>query len=216
VAWLLTYVPSLRPSLLLPAVLLPGYKLAATAPGSEPSAQDALSLTNQSLDEPPPAVVVCPIGFYYDGESKNMACVRCPLGSTTLRNASTSISDCMVRPGWFVAAAANGAGQMLKCPTTPEGSEQQGYYRPGWKSFSEVTSSSGDGRDVCSKCGDCILSRAMDADESPNAAADSKVAASAASCCEWNPLLLLCSLLACFLCIHFSLLCMRHSMLNIC
>jgi hypothetical protein len=73
---------------------------------------------------------------------------------------------------------------MVKWPTTPEGSEQEGYYRAGWKGFAEVTSSSGDGTDVCSKCGAGILSRAVDADESPDAAADSKVAASTAACCE--------------------------------
>jgi hypothetical protein len=90
----------------------------------------------------------------------------------------------MVPPGWFVAATPDGAGVMAKCPTTPEGSEQEGYYRAGWTGFAEVTSSSGDGRDVCSKCGEGVLSRAVDPDESPGAAADSKVAASAAACCE--------------------------------
>jgi hypothetical protein len=168
-------------------VLLPGFKLASTSPGSEPSPAESLALSSQSLDDPPPPVAACPIGFYYDGTARALACVRCPLGSTTLANASTSINDCMVPPGWFVAAGANnGAGQMLKCPTTPEGSEQEGYFRAGWKGFAEVTSSSGDGTDVCTKCGTGILSRAVDADESPDAAADSKVAASTAACCEYD------------------------------
>jgi hypothetical protein len=112
--------------------------------------------------------------------------VACPRGSTTLRNASTSINECMVPPGWFVAAAPGGSGQMSKCPTTPEGSEQEGYFRAGCKGYAEATSSSGDGTDVCTKCGDGILSRAVDADESPDAAADSKVAASSAACCEYD------------------------------
>jgi hypothetical protein len=171
-------------------VLLPGFKVASTAPGQEPSAAD---VTSQSADDPPPAAAACPTGFYYDGSSRNYACVRCPLGSTTLNNASTSINDCMVPPGYYVKAAAPGSsssndsanvGEMVKCPTTPPGTEEEGYYRAGWKSFSEVTSLTGDGRDVCSKCGQGVLSRPMDDDESTAAEAGSKVASSAASCCE--------------------------------
>lgn len=168
------------------AVLLPGYKWSGTEPGKEPTGLDRLSLSSQSLDDPPPAAVSCPVGFYFDGTSTNVACARCPLGSVTLQNGSTSIDDCMVPPGWFVKASADGLGQMLKCPTTPEGTEQEGYYRSGWKSFREVTSASGDGTDVCTKCGNGILSRPVELDESPGADADSKVAATASSCCEYD------------------------------
>lgn len=165
-------------------VLLPGYKVEGTQAGTEPTGLDALGLTGQSLDDPPPAVEACPIGFYFDGTSKNVACVPCPMGSTTLQNASTSINQCMVPPGWFVSSTADGLGQMVKCLTTQEGTEQEGYYRSGWKSFSEVTSTSGEGTDVCTKCGDGILSRAIEPDESPGAAANSTVAATASSCCD--------------------------------
>jgi hypothetical protein len=46
----------------------------------------------------------------------------------------------------------------------------------------QVLSSSDDGKDKCLKCGDNIMSKAMDADELPGAAADSKAPASSASC----------------------------------
>jgi hypothetical protein len=177
-----------RSSICFSAVLLPGFKVATAAPGQEPAASE---VTSQSLDEAPPAAAACPVGFYYDGSSRNFACVRCPLGSTTLNNASTSINDCMVPPGYYVKPAASGSssssssvGEMVKCPTTPPGTEEEGYYRSGWKSFSEVTSVTGDGKDVCSKCGEGVLSRPIDDDESAAAEAGSKVAATTASCCE--------------------------------
>jgi hypothetical protein len=147
-------------------------------------------VTSQSLEEPPPAAAACPLGYYYDGSGANYACVRCPLGSATLSNASTSINDCMVPPGYYVKAPAAGSsssgGEMVPCPTTTPGTEEEGYYRAGWKSFSEVTSVTGDGKDVCSKCGEGILSRPMDDDESSAAAPGSKVASSPASCCEYT------------------------------
>lgn len=175
---------ALLPVVSLCAVLLPGFKVASAAPGQEPPAG---SVVSQSLEQPPPAAAACPIGYYHDNSSNVFACAACPLGSTTLANASTSINDCMVPPGYFVkAAAAGSAGQMLPCPTTPAGTQQEGYYRAGWKSFSEVASTAGDGRDVCSKCGEGVLSRAMDDDGSPTAAPGSKVASSPASCCECN------------------------------
>jgi hypothetical protein len=44
------------------------------------------------------------------------------------------------------------------------------------------TNTDKDGTDVCTKCGEKIMSRAMDADELPGAAADSRAPASSASC----------------------------------
>jgi hypothetical protein len=44
------------------------------------------------------------------------------------------------------------------------------------------TNAAKDGTDVCTPCGDSIMSRAMDADELPGAAAGSKAPASSASC----------------------------------
>lgn len=169
-----------------PAVLLPGYKVTFTQPGIEPSGLDALKLIGQSLDDPPPPVDACPIGFYYDGSTTNVACVRCPLGSVTLSNGSTSIDDCVVPPGYFVMATTDGLGVMVKCPTTPDGTEQEGYYRSGWKLIRKVASATGDGTDVCTKCGIGILSRAIEPDDSPVAVAGSMVAATSTTCCEYG------------------------------
>lgn len=116
-----------RRMLLVFAALLPGYKVADTTPGLEPSGLGAIS--PQSEDFTPPPTAACPMGFYYDGSTSNMACVKCPYGSLTLSNASTSSNDCMVPPGYYVRALDGGGGEMAKCPTTTPGTEEEGYYR---------------------------------------------------------------------------------------
>jgi hypothetical protein len=99
----------------------------------------------------------CPQGTYKSSyvsadDHAATACTACPYGSVTRQVGSVSAADCMVPPGYFVralqqsgsglnvdqngsndaaeaAAAAAAAGEMVKCPTTPAGSTEEGYYR---------------------------------------------------------------------------------------
>ncbi|KAF8063858.1 hypothetical protein HT031_003715 [Scenedesmus sp. PABB004] len=160
-------------------VLMPGYKLATTTAGTEPTGS-AVPVTSSSTFVPS-AVEVCPIGFFFDGTAGTWSCKPCPYSTITLKNGSASADDCVVPPGYFVAGTA-ASGSMVKCPVTPANTEDEGYYRAGWKAFKEVVSTSGDGKDVCTKCGAGILSALTETDELSTAAAGSKVAATSASC----------------------------------
>ncbi|KAF8072349.1 hypothetical protein HT031_000008 [Scenedesmus sp. PABB004] len=160
-------------------VLMPGYKLATTTAGTEPTGS-AVPVTSSSTFVPT-AVEACPVGFFFDGTAGTWSCKPCPYNAITLKNGSTSADDCVVPPGYYVrGSAANGT--MAKCPTTPANTDTEGYYRTGWKAFKEVVSASGDGKDACTPCGAGILSDATETDELPSAAAGSKVAATSASC----------------------------------
>jgi hypothetical protein len=92
----------------------------------------------------------CPQGTYRPGHSRvdaaaAAACIACPCGSVTRQSGTASVDDCVVPPGYFVRASAAAAwatdgttagdgdaaaaGEMVKCPTTPAGSTEEGYYR---------------------------------------------------------------------------------------
>jgi hypothetical protein len=98
------------------------------------------------------AVLSCPPGSYRAGYARvdataATACISCPYGSITRQTSSSSAADCVVPPGYFVrglqqaaaglnaggggsgGAGAAAAGEMVKCPTTPVGSTEEGYYR---------------------------------------------------------------------------------------
>uniref|UniRef100_A0A383W8R7 Tyrosine-protein kinase ephrin type A/B receptor-like domain-containing protein n=1 Tax=Tetradesmus obliquus TaxID=3088 RepID=A0A383W8R7_TETOB len=161
-------------------VLLPGYQVIG--------ADNATSVNGNPLnttadDFNPPATQFCPVGYYADGTA-GFACVRCPYQATTLKNGSTSADDCVVPPGYF--AKDTHGGVLEQCPTTPANpatrAEAEGYYRPGWKSYKEVLSTTADGKDKCIPCGSDIRSRAMDADEMPGKSDTDKAPASSASC----------------------------------
>ncbi len=69
-------------------MLLPGYKLVDSTAGSE----DGITIDPLAADFEPQPVEPCPVGFYNDGTT--MACIKCPYGSTTLKNGSISADDC--------------------------------------------------------------------------------------------------------------------------
>jgi hypothetical protein len=91
------------------------------------------------------AIRDCPVGTYrpyysrVDAPAAAAACLACPYGSVTRQTGSASTDDCLVPPGYFVRAVADGrtvsngeaaaAGEMVKCPTTPAGTPEEGYYR---------------------------------------------------------------------------------------
>jgi Tyrosine-protein kinase ephrin type A/B receptor-like len=157
------------------------YFAAGTTVGAAPTIP--VMPTDANFD--PPSTAECPEGHYYDGkESGVFGCKRCPYGAVTLKSGSVSADDCVVPPGYFASGTSAATGQLTKCPVTSATGEEEGYYRPAWKPVKEVISASGDGKDVCVKCGKGILSEAADRDEHPAAASGDKVAATSASCCE--------------------------------
>lgn len=159
-------------------MLLPGYKARDVPAGNTSTDTIVLPGAYNSTDFTPYQTEACPIGYYYDGIITTLGCVKCPSGSTTLKNASISVNDCLVPPGFYVDS---GSGNIVICPTTPVNNTiLEGYYRAGWKSVQEVTDT--DGKTACTKCGDGILSTPRDADERPDAASDGLVPSSAASC----------------------------------
>jgi hypothetical protein len=131
-----------RSSLLLPAfacfcfllaVLLPGYQVAGLTSPTELNGQ---TVDTNATDFEPPSTEFCPAGHYADGTA-GLACVRCPYNAVTLKNGSTSADDCVVPPGYFARDSSNG-GEIVQCPTTPDNTTEEGYYRPGWKAYKEV------------------------------------------------------------------------------
>ncbi|WIA35123.1 hypothetical protein OEZ86_003604 [Tetradesmus obliquus] len=114
----------------------------------------------------------CPIGTYYGGGSNVMnltgtatSCQPCPDGSTTQRNGSTTPADCMVPPGYFIAAASP-SKTLKKCPgSLSHDGITEGFYREGWAQWDDVRvrdTVAADGASVCSPCGAGILSDETD------------------------------------------------------
>jgi hypothetical protein len=131
-------------------------------PGADTSGTD---LAPQGPTDEPADTVECPIGYYFDGNSTGVfACVKCPTGSTTRQNGSTSLDECVVPPGYFLSTVTN---QLVKCPSDVAGN---GYYRSGWVSFKFVQDT--DGTAACSKCGTSIRSTPRDVDERTDLPAD--------------------------------------------
>ncbi|WIA40047.1 hypothetical protein OEZ86_013466 [Tetradesmus obliquus] len=160
-------------------VLLPGYQVVNFTNNSTNNG----TIDTNGTDWTPPETEFCPVGSYSDGTTAG--CQPCPYSATTLKNGSISADDCVVPPGYFVRdSAANANGEMVQCYTTPANREAEGYYRPGWKSYKEVlsTNPAKDGKDICTKCGEGIMSAAVDADERPGAAAGSLAPATSAGC----------------------------------
>ncbi|WIA19769.1 hypothetical protein OEZ85_005683 [Tetradesmus obliquus] len=160
-------------------VLLPGYQVVNFTNNSTNNG----TIDTNGTEWTPPETEFCPVGSYSDGTTAG--CQPCPYSATTLKNGSISADDCVVPPGYFVRdSAANANGEMVQCYTTPANSGAEGYYRPGWKSYKEVlsTNPAKDGKDICTKCGEDIMSAAVDADERPGAAAGSLAPATSAGC----------------------------------
>jgi hypothetical protein len=98
----------------------------------------------------------------------------------------------VVPPGYFLAQASNSTdGVLTKCPGNVNG---QGYYRSGWVGYklaiSQLTGQAA-GTDVCTPCGEGILSEPKQQDEiiDPDAVITFNpwpglVAATKDSCCE--------------------------------
>lgn len=72
--------------------LLPGRKVVGYPAGQAPD--PTIPVTAQALTLLGNATELCPYGFYYDGADAYFGCKKCPLGTTTQRNGSTSMDDC--------------------------------------------------------------------------------------------------------------------------
>lgn len=161
------------------AALVAGYQV------SSPTTAD-LAISAQSSDSWNPSLYTvepCPIGTYYNAAATDFKCTACPHGSVSRNAGALSVDECMVPPGYFIATDAGGQKSMVKCPTSSDPATA-GYFRSSWVSYSQVVSADAAGTDVCTKCGDGILSELTEADENPLAADDSRVAATSASCCK--------------------------------
>jgi hypothetical protein len=144
------------------AALVAGFMVAGQTPGADTSGSN---LAPQGPADTPPATTDCPIGYYYDGNSTNVfACIKCPTGSTTRRNGSTSLDECVVPPGYWLSTVNN---TLVKCPGDVNGT---GYYRSNWVSFKFAQDT--DGTTACSRCGTRIKSVPRDSDERTDLPAD--------------------------------------------
>jgi Tyrosine-protein kinase ephrin type A/B receptor-like len=162
------------------AVLLSGFML----PGAQLDDRNAVL----PQDYEPSVAKRCPYGYYNDGQQ--LSCLRCPLGATTEQEGAKSVNDCAVPPGYWIVMTGPNQGKLAKCPMNING---RGYYRTGWASPSQATSTTGDGTDVCAPCGSGIKSEYRDNDEigdhrviMDNDPFPGLVPATSASCCEFK------------------------------
>eukprot|EP00878_Enallax_costatus_P026846 GHUV01028850.1.p1 GENE.GHUV01028850.1~~GHUV01028850.1.p1 ORF type:complete len:672 (+),score=69.23 GHUV01028850.1:1615-3630(+) len=161
--------------------LLPGYRLTTAELGST----SGRYVPQGALQDQP--TELCPLGYYFDGKTSNVyGCLRCPFGSITRQNGSSSLDDCVVPPGYFIRPNSKDptqqTGQLVKCSTTSPNTTEEGYYRPSWKPYNNVVTLNGDGTDVCIKCGAGILSMQVQQDEHPLADEGSMVASATSAC----------------------------------